>query len=155
MKMRRPAGSQRGTSMVEFALVAPLLAFLLIGLIDVGRYTYYGIVAAHAARSGLQYGAQNLATAADAAADGPNTTGAAFADAQSISAFQVAASVVCTMNGQTTSCPVNNAGSAPPSGLVYFVKVQISGTFTPLIQYPGIPTAVPIGATATMRVIDQ
>ncbi len=154
MKIRRLACGERGSSMVEFALVAPFLAFMLVGTIDVGRYTYYGILAAHAVRSGVQYGAQNLATAADAAMSGPATTAAAFQDAQSIPKFSVVTSVVCTLNGQTSPCPASNSGSAPPSGLVYFVKVQISGNFSPLIQYPGLAT-VPIGATSTMRVIDQ
>lgn len=154
--MKRPSlvSCDRGTSVVEFAVLAPVLAFLLTGLIDVGRYTYYGIIAAHAARSGVQYGAQNLATAADAAADGPGTTGAAAADAQSISKFSVQSSVVCTLNGQSSPCPASNSGSAPPSGLVYFVKVQVTGAFSPLIAYPGIPS-LPVAATATMRVVDQ
>ena len=49
--MRTPK-SQRGSAMVEFAVVLPMLAMLMIGLIDVGRYTYFAIMAAHAARAG-------------------------------------------------------------------------------------------------------
>lgn len=154
MSTPTPAAHERGTAMMEFALVVPFLTLMLAGTIDVGRYTYYGILAAHAASSGVQYGAQNLLTAADAAANGPATRAAAFQDAESISQFTVTASVFCTLNGQSSPCPVSNSGAAPPSGLVYFVKVQVNGTFSPLIQYPGI-RSVPIGATTTMRVIDQ
>ncbi len=51
--------------MVEFAILAPVFVFLLIGLIEVGRFAFFGILAANAARAGAQYGAQTLSTAAD------------------------------------------------------------------------------------------
>ena len=38
--------------MVEFALLAPVFIFMMIGVIEVSRYMYFGIVAAHAARAG-------------------------------------------------------------------------------------------------------
>jgi Flp pilus assembly protein TadG len=148
--------SQRGTSMVEFALVAPVLAFLLVGLVDVGRYTYYAIVASHAARAGVQYGSQNLITAADVNINNANSraAGAATADAQNLPSFTVHAAIVCTNNSQSSPCPASNTNFTPPAGLVYFVRVQVSGTFTPLIAYPGI-SSIPINATTMMRVVNQ
>ncbi len=138
--------------MVEFAVVLPMLAMLMIGLIDVGRYTYFAIMAAHAARAGVQYGAQNLITAAD-------TTGmknAATADAQSLSQWTVTPTHSCATNGTTSPCPQSNATSVSPA-LVYFVQVTVSGYFKPMINYPGIPgynssQGVPVTATAVMRV---
>jgi len=50
--------SDRGTSLVEFAIVLPVLMFLLVGLSEFGRFGYYAILAANAARAGVQYGAQ-------------------------------------------------------------------------------------------------
>ncbi len=63
--LRRALRSERGTSIVEFAILAPVLIFLVIGVIEIGRYMYFGIVAAHMAESGARYGAQSLGTAAD------------------------------------------------------------------------------------------
>lgn len=148
--------SERGTSLVEFAIVAPVFALLLVGLIDVGRYTYYGILATHAANAGVQYGAQNLQTAADVNTNnsGSRAAVAAAADAQSLSNWTVHAAIVCTNNNQSSPCPANNTNSTPPAGLVYFVRVQVTGTFQPLIAYPGI-SQIPVGATALMRVVTQ
>ena len=148
--------SQRGTSMIEFAIVAPLLAFLLIGLVDVGRYMYYGIVATHAARSGAQYGAQNLGTAADVNTNNSNSKAAltAVADSQSLQGITVHAAIVCTNNSQSSPCPANNTNSTPPAGLVYFVRVQVTGSFTPLIAYPGI-SSIPVSSSVLMRVVNQ
>jgi Flp pilus assembly protein TadG len=122
--------------MLEFALVAPVLIFLLIGLIEVGRYTYFGILAANAARAGVQYGAQDLYTAQDKT----GMTNAALGDGQNLS------------NGAlVVSCGL----SSPAAGTVYYVKVTVTGTFKSLLNYPGIPTNVPVSGSAMMRVISQ
>ena len=107
------ARSERGTAVVEFALVAPVFVFLLIGLIETGRFTYFWIVAEHAARSGVQYGAQNLQTASDASSNGPATTGAAKADAN-IAGWTVKSSLTCTVNGVSGPCPANMPNSVSP-----------------------------------------
>src|SRR5919201_3681597 len=49
-------GRQAGSSLVELAILAPALALLVIGAMDLSRVYYYGIVAANAARAGAQYG---------------------------------------------------------------------------------------------------
>jgi Flp pilus assembly protein TadG len=151
--VRKLLRSQAGTSMVEFALVAPVLIFLLIGLIEVGRYTYFGILAANAARAGVQYGAQSLNTAQDKT----GMANAAVADAQGLANWTatnggVTAQYLCSQNGAVAA----SCGTATPApGTVYYVKVTVTGTFKSLLNYPGIPNGVPISATAMMRVISQ
>jgi Flp pilus assembly protein TadG len=152
--IRRLAACGQGTSMVEFALLAPVFIFLLIGIVDVGRYTYYGIMLAHSARAGVQYGAQNLTTAADAGSSGPATTAAAKQDAPGLSNLTVTSSVVCSVNNQPSPCPSAN-NNAVSSTLVYYVKVTVSGTFNALIRYPGIPSSIPVSGLAMMRVGNQ
>jgi hypothetical protein len=48
------AGSHRGQSLVEFALVLPMLLVLLLGIADFGRVFQAGIVTEAAARSGAE-----------------------------------------------------------------------------------------------------
>jgi len=64
-KLRRTIGSQSGQSLVELALLTPLLLLLLIGIVEMGRYAYLSIVLGNAAETGALYGAQNLAASAD------------------------------------------------------------------------------------------
>lgn len=144
---------EAGTSLVEFALVAPVLIALLVGLIDVGRYMYFGILSEHAARAAVQYGSQNLRTASDSA----GMVAAAMADGQNLSNWTqttggITAIHTCSVSGApATTC----ASGAPTAGTVYYVSVTVNGTFKALFNYPGIPNNVPISATATMRVADQ
>jgi Flp pilus assembly protein TadG len=139
--------SDRGTSIIEFALVAPVLIFLVIGLIEIGRYTYFGILASHAARAAAQYGDQTLVTADDVA----GMKAAALQDAQSLPQWNVSPAPMCTQSGAVFTC----ASGTPPPGTTYYVKVQVTGTFSPLLHYPGIPTSLPVSATAILRVIKQ
>jgi Flp pilus assembly protein TadG len=61
--------SERGASMVEFAIVIPLLLILLIGIIEFGRAYSAKISVTHAAREGVrEYSLTRDASAGDAAA---------------------------------------------------------------------------------------
>jgi Flp pilus assembly protein TadG len=138
--------------MVEFALVAPVLLFLLVGLVDVGRYTYDGILAASAARAGVQYGTQNVSTAADVA----GIKNAALQDALNMPNLSIANGIVvqhlCSVSG---AAPVACVAGSSGTGTVYYVKVQVTGTFSSLVNYVGIPSTVPVSGSAIMRVANQ
>ena len=56
-----------GQTVVEVALLLPILLLLLVGVIEIGRYAYFDILISNAARAGAQYGAQSLIQAADVA----------------------------------------------------------------------------------------
>ncbi len=140
----------QGSALVELAVAAPFLALLLLGVIDVGRYTYDGILAAHAARAAAQYGSQNLVTAADT----NGMKSAASQDAQSLSNWSVSVTPMCNNSSQMSACPANST-MAISSNMIYYVQVTVSGTFNPLIAYPGIPKTIPVSATTTMRVDGQ
>src|SRR5438046_8950559 len=49
----------RGIALTEFVLVLPLAFVLFIGILDFGRVFYTAMTVSHAARAGVQYGAQD------------------------------------------------------------------------------------------------
>jgi Flp pilus assembly protein TadG len=152
--VRKRIADDRGTSAIEFALLAPVFVFLFVGVVEVGRYMYFAILASHAARAGVQYASQSVETAADASANGAGTRSAALADGQNLANWTVHSSILCTINGQASTCPQNTSNSVP-ANLVYYVEVKVSGTFTSLLHYPGIPNSFPMSATAIMPVSSQ
>ncbi|HEY6327508.1 MAG TPA: TadE/TadG family type IV pilus assembly protein [Candidatus Cybelea sp.] len=154
MIRRKNGTDSSGTSAMEFALLAPVFVFMLIGVIEVGRYMYFAILASHAARAGVQYASQSVETAADASVNGAGTRNAALADGQNLTQWTVHANILCTINGQASTCPQNTSNSVP-ANLVYYVEVKVSGTFTSLLHYPGIPNSFPMSATAIMPVSSQ
>src|SRR4030042_293998 len=47
---------QRGQSMLEFALILPLMVLIIAGIFDLGRAFYGSITITNAAREGARYG---------------------------------------------------------------------------------------------------
>jgi len=140
--------SESGASLVEFAILAPVMLVLLVGLIEVGRYTFFAILAANAARAGAAYGAQNTQKADDV----PGMTNAAKLDGQSLSQWIVSASPLCSVNGGA----LGTCSNPPVSGTIYYVSVQVSGTFPSLLHLPWIfKNGVPVSGTSVMRVVSQ
>ncbi len=152
MKIRNLLRSQSGAAIVEFAIVAPVLIFLVIGLIEIGRYMYFGIVAAHAAEAGAVYASQTIATSEDI----PGTTSAVNADSSNVTWTEVKPTPKCLQNGTGVTCPASaNTTLDTSNGLVYYVTVKVTGSFNSLLNYPGVPTGIPVTASATMRVLVQ
>ena len=143
-----PRAAQAGQALLEVALVTPLLLLLALGIIEIGRYAYYSILVADAARAGAQYGAQNLATAADTA--GIRT--AAENDGQNLSELKVTVQHECGCTGSSIggTCPAT--GCASPNHALVYVKVTVTGKFNSLFKYPGIPQSIDCDSTELMRV---
>jgi Flp pilus assembly protein TadG len=152
MNLRKLYRSDSGASLVEFAILLPVMVFLLMGVIEIGRYTYYAVLAANAARAGAQYGSQNTTTADDIT----GMKNAATADEGSVPQFSPSPTPLCSTNeGATLGNCASSGSSGPAAGTIYYVQVVVTGTFTTLFHYPGIPNNIPITGSATMRVENQ
>lgn len=167
--IRRPRGShsrtkrESGQALIEVALLTPLLLAMVLGVIDIGRYAFIGILVGNAAHAGAAYGAQSLPQSADTT----GITNAADND------FQNNGQDVSTLSVSppTTSCGCDNAGSIaaaacttatnPTAGTcaaghwVVMISVTASGTYSALFNWPGIPKSVTISRTAILRVAEQ
>ena len=135
--------ADEGTSLVEFALIAPFLVLLLIGLVEGGRYTAFAIQVSNAARAGAAYGARD-----GYSSDIVGMQNAATNDGQ-LSQITATATNSCTCaDGTASDC---SQTSCSASHVIVYVHVKTSGTFNSLFDYPGIGSSVPISDTATMQ----
>ena len=152
-RSRRAAcrGRERGQSLVELAFVLPLLLLLLVGIIEIGRFAFYSILVANAARAGAQYGSQSLAAAADA----PGIRTAGTNDAPGI----VAPNTLTVSSTQRCGCSSTALGACgalaiciPPGHPLVYVRVQADGRFHSLFNYPGLPEPLLVTSVNEMRV---
>lgn len=139
-----------GQSLVEFAVALPFLLLLLAGGIDFGRYMYDGIELGNGARAGAQYGSQSHETELDVS----GMKRAATTDAQALSGAVGSASSCQCGGGITTStpCVAPPAYTCPADHVVEYVNVNLTATFTPLFQIPGLPSSLTITRTAIAQV---
>lgn len=140
--LRRADGGQ---ALAEMAIIAPLLAALLVGLVEVGRYASFAIMVSNAARAGVQYGAQNLVTAADTTA----MQNAATADGQNIAGLTAVATQFCKCaDGSASSCLPTDCSS---SHRLVYVQVDTTGSFTSMLHAGNILPTLTIHGRAVMR----
>ncbi len=155
----------RGLALTEFVLVTPLAFLLFIGVLDFGRVFYTAMTVSHAARAGVQWGAQDNVrsgdfagmrlAASDAAGDVSDVTKTACryckcADGRGGCSSCSGDSVLGTAtdrcsdaSGCLSACPLD----APQ----VYVSVRAAKTFTTLFPYPGVPRTTQLNRTAIMR----
>ena len=150
----------RGLAVTELALVLPLSFVLFIGILDFGRVYYSAIAISHAARAGVQYGAQDNVKSGDFAGM-RQTASDALGDVKD---FTVTACRYCRCadgTGSCTSCNAGTDGCSSGSGCLgtcssaapqLYVQVTVDKVFTTLFPYPGLPSTADINRRATMRV---
>ena len=149
---------QRGSALAEFAITVPLIALILAGISEYGRFTYDGSEVGNAARAGVQYGAQTLFTAADTGAGGGIEL-AAKADAGQVSGLTVTSSNACSCYNSpasgfacTTSVATQPCTANTSDHRVIQVSVTAGATFVPFMHFPGIPNSLVITRTAIQQV---
>jgi Flp pilus assembly protein TadG len=149
MKKRNPfhlLRDENGASLVELAFVLPLFPLLLFGAIDFGRAFYVSVEIVGAAQAAAAYGSQNPT----------DTTGmqnAAQEDAPNVPNLSVGTSTYgCECADGTSyspSCSVKPACSS--NNEIQRVNVTVTGTYSPLIPWPGVPSSMSLSSSASMR----
>jgi len=104
--------SERGQSLVEFALTVPLLVLILMGALDLGRTFNAYIIVTNAARNGAYYGTLHPA-------DASGITACVVTEAQS-SGITLTSSNVTIVSSGVTGTPM---------------RVTVSYDFSPLSLY--------------------
>jgi TadE-like protein len=138
---------QRGQSVVELAVALPMLLWLLSGLFDLGRVSYYGITVSDAARSAVRVLVSNDSGSGPGAAAGCAAAQAAVVNAS-------AAPVCPSSGGQPTagqvlvviSCPDSgNACVGDPTGTVHGQPVTVDVYYGFRLLTPLLSSIVPGG----------
>jgi Flp pilus assembly protein TadG len=147
---------ESGQSLLEVALLTPLLLALLMGSIEMGRFAYISILVGNAARAGAAYGSECLPQSVDTAGIKTAADNDFQNNGQSTSNLSVTSSASCGCDSAgaltTAACTGGTAGTCATGHWVVTVSVTASGTFTSLFHYPGIPSSIKVSSTSTMRV---
>jgi Flp pilus assembly protein TadG len=136
-----------GTSLIELAIVLPVLLLLLVGAVDFGRAYYLEIEVAHAAHAAALYGSQNPT-------DTVGMQNAAVADAADVPNFStssVTASYGCECSDGSSPVVGCTAAPACSTNIVNYVQVDTSVTYNAILPYPGIPSPLTLRGSSRMR----
>jgi Flp pilus assembly protein TadG len=130
---------------VEFAVVAPVLLFLLAAVLDYSAALRTAASVANAARIGAQYGSRSTSGATDTA----GIQAAAINSAPGVSGMTVTSTRTCQCpGGGAVSC----TGSCGSSKMLIYVQVTVQATSTAIFRYAALGFSGRTTARATMRV---
>lgn len=138
------ARRQDGNSLIETAFVLPVLLLLLAGAVDIGRAFRAAMIVNQAASTGAAYGIQNPS-------DTAGMQLAAKTDTSTLVTVVPAATYGCECpDGTSISCsPQASCPSLMNS--VYYVEVDTTATYTPMLPWPGISSTIPLSAKVRLR----
>ena len=147
--MRQIAGGflgSDGTALVEFALAAPILVTLVLGIADFGMLAAKNAALEGATRVGAEYARNNSTTCKDV------TSASCISGIKT--AMQSAVNATLTFpsssppfpescecdDGSSITCGTTCAVGKTPNCTL--VTVTASQTYTPILPWPGIPTSL-------------
>jgi Flp pilus assembly protein TadG len=161
-KEQRRWFSEKGQSVVEFAVVVPLLAFMLFVIADFGRIFFVSVAVNNAARAGAQIGSQGVNYASNtlfmqvAACNdyGLSTTAAGFPTSTCKTKLNPTASECTCVSppGPITACSTISSTYCKDSSVVTYVTVNTSATFKTILNYPGLSGPFNLTGQAIMQV---
>jgi Flp pilus assembly protein TadG len=132
-----------GSSLIEMALVMPVLLLLLVGAVDFGRAYYVAIEVNSAAHSAALYGSQNPT-------DTIGMVNAANLDVTDVPSLVTTPTSSCECYDGST-CGTSTSSPCADGNAVYKVQVKTAATYIPILSYPGIPSSIPLSSQVTMR----
>lgn len=144
--IRRLERDQKGSSVVEFALILPVLMIALMGLVDYGMMVFANNELENAARTGAQYALQGPTTADDDA----GIEAAARAALSDDTGVTVAISRACLCpDGTATACSDTCTADELEPGR--YVTVNMRLDFTPIFGHI-VSDPTELGSEAILRI---
>lgn len=151
--LRRLRRNQDGATLVEFAIVAPVMGAMLLGVVDVSLYISSSLAVQRAARAGGEYAIASGYDATKISTAVTDSTSTRSAYMTAITA-DPAPSKWCGCPDSGTSVVAATCGSKCTSGLKAgtYVSSSAKSTYQPLFNVPGLGTSRTIVSTATVRI---
>jgi Flp pilus assembly protein TadG len=136
---------EEGSSVLELALVMPMLMLLFVGAMDFGQAYYVGIEVTSAAEAGTSYGVANPTDMAGMAS-------AATLDAADVPTMVPTASWGCECSDGTAASISCVASPSCVTNVVNYVDVKTTVTYKPMLIWPAFPSSFTIAGHSRMRV---
>lgn len=136
-----------GLAAVEFALIAPFLVALLMGMIDFGMFINQRMQLENLARSAAEYVVKG-GDEANVMADVITSSGKIPVEEMPEVEFESGDTCECSETGEEITC-----GDSCDNGYQRrFFTYSMTRTYTPMFPYPGIPEEISIRGHARLQV---
>jgi Flp pilus assembly protein TadG len=134
-----------GVGAIEFAVIAPLLILMLVGMSDLGLGIYANMQVDGAAQYGAQYALVN--------GYDPSAITSAVKTSTDLSPLTVTPSQFpgCAGSNGVMLQAMSGGVCGDGSNSGTFVRVSVTHSYTTLIPYPGMPSSFTLSSQSTVR----
>lgn len=151
--IRSLAASSNGAVLVEFAFIAPMLATLLLGTVDMGLWNTARLSVDRAARAGAEYAVANgYSSSAVAAA----ITSNAPARSGMLSAITATPAPTrwygCVVSNSSVAVTVQGAVCADGTTAGTYVTSNARANYSYAVPWPGLGSTATISSSVTVRI---
>jgi Flp pilus assembly protein TadG len=149
-RLRILGKDNHGASLIELALVTPMLVLLVFGAIDLGRGYYVYLELVNAAHAGAEYGSLHPSDTANIikAATKSNEMNVSFATPLVTYGYECSDGSSYTASATSLAC---TATATRDSKAVHRVQVNTSAVYTTFLPWSGIPSTFTLYGSATIR----
>ena len=146
-RVRAAAVDIRAVAAIEFAIIVPVLLFMMIAVVDFGMAIYSNMQVQNAAQAGAQYAIAHGFNA--------NSISQAVTSATNLPGITVSAGPTkfcgCPSSAGVTNTACNSicSGGATPGT---YVTVSAQGSYTTIVPYPMIPSNFTFTSPSTVRI---
>ncbi|HUQ99935.1 MAG TPA: TadE family protein [Gemmatimonadaceae bacterium] len=137
---------RRGSALIEFAIVTPLLMLFVLGAAEFGRVYFAAITVANAARVAAQFGSQEGHNS-----DFPGMNAAAQAEAADLGTISNFPSNFCRCPDGTAPACTSGATCAGFGAPEVFIKDSVVKSVSLIMKYPGFPATITVSRVAVFR----
>lgn len=141
---RSPSKAERGSQLIELALVLPVLMLIFAGAVDFGRAWFLYMEVASAAEAGALYGLTNTT-------DITGMQSAALLDAPDLPGLSSTATYGSECSDGTSAVALNGTPPTCGTSVVQYVEVDTTATYQPLLPYPGFQNTFTLTGKSRMR----
>jgi Flp pilus assembly protein TadG len=144
--IRNSGRDSAGVAGIEFAIIAPVLAIFILGLIDLGLGFEAQMSVSQAAQAGSYYAllkGYDTAAIASAIQNASNSTGISGSSSQSCGCPSSGAGVANAACG--SSCPNGQTAGT-------YVSVSAQYQYSTVLPYPGLTSPMTLSATSMVRI---
>lgn len=124
---------ERGSNIVEMAVLMTVLLLIVLGVIDVGRAIFIKVELANAVRAGALYGAQGPTTASDTSGITTAIRNESPDIGASITNIAIGPAYCQCVGGGTVTCGASGCGAAPQ---IEWLQVTGQFNYTPWLNIP-------------------
>jgi Flp pilus assembly protein TadG len=142
----RLRGEDRGIAAVELALIAPILALIIIAIVDFGMAFTRQMTLANGVRAGVQYAMVRRPVQGDI--DAIRQT---VADNAYVPLANATVTWVCECSDDGSNAPNCSVDDCSGADVNHSLDIGVTDQFELILSYPGINNPVTLGDTVLLR----